>query len=226
MRTYNVTITGITPLLMHADDVEWADAMNEWKDDPENRKKSKAGDDRTPAWRWIGGLYHDGKHIAMPSDNLMRCMMEGGAMVPVPGGRNGKTFKSQTQSGMMVSEPYWKLQVRTGALVEIAAIDALRKVERFAEHKKAAQDLGFALLVKRARVGASKHIRVRALFSEWSCRGQINVWDEQIDRSVLQQVLAYSGRGKGLCEWRPGGRTPGSFGMFEATVSEVKGATP
>lgn len=221
MRAYPVKLKGLTPLLMHADDVEWADAMNEWKDDPANRKKSKAGDDRTPAWRWIGYLYHDGEHVALPADNLMRCMMEGGALVPVPGGRNGKTFKAQTQSGMMVAEPYWKVHAGAGRLVPLGPIDALRNVERFADHKAAALEMAFALHVKRARVGAAKHIRVRPLFSEWSCAGLVNVWDDQIDRGVLQQVLTYAGRGKGLCEWRPGGRTPGSFGMFEATVGEA-----
>src|SRR5690606_31225901 len=89
MRTYQVTITGKTPLLMHWDNIEWADRMAAWKDDPKNQKLSKAGEDRTPAWRWIGSMYHDDDKVSMPSDNLMRCFMEGGAMVPVPGGKSG-----------------------------------------------------------------------------------------------------------------------------------------
>lgn len=91
MRTYRVTITGTFPLLMHADNIEWADEMEAWKNDPASKKKSKAGDDRSPAHRWIGSVYHDGKVVGIPNDNLMRALMEGGAMVPVPGGKNGKT---------------------------------------------------------------------------------------------------------------------------------------
>ena len=117
MRKYEVTLTGTTPLLMHWDNIEWADQMDAWKNDPANRKDSRAGDDRSPAWRWIGSCYHDGKHITIPSDNLMRSMMEGGAMVPVPGGKNGKTFKAQTQSGMMVSESDWPVLVDRKSVV-------------------------------------------------------------------------------------------------------------
>jgi hypothetical protein len=110
MRTYNVTITGVTPLLMHQDNIEWSDRMDAWKNDPKNKKSGKAGDDRSPAYRWIGSTYHDGTHVALPADNIMRCLMEGGAMVLVPGGRNGKTFKAQTQSGIVLAEAFWRLE--------------------------------------------------------------------------------------------------------------------
>jgi hypothetical protein len=33
---------------------------------------------------------YDGERIVMPCDNIMRALMEGGAMVPVPGGKMGK----------------------------------------------------------------------------------------------------------------------------------------
>lgn len=221
MRKYHITITGTTPLLMHPDDIDWADKMEAWKSDPANKKGSKAGDDRSPAWRWIGNLYHDGTHVAMPCDNLMRCLMEGGAMVPVPGGKNGKTFKAQTQSGMMVNEAYWPLMVDGGALIPIAEVHRLMEVEDFAEHKRAVEALGFELFVKRAKIGASKHIRVRPRFKSWTLQGTVSVWDEQITERVLADVLKYAGQYKGLGDWRPGGKTPGSCGMFEAKVQAV-----
>jgi hypothetical protein len=217
MRKYNVTITGTTPVLMHWDNIDWADQLDAWKNDPGNKKTSKAGDDRSPAWRWIGSTYHDGTLVGMPNDNLMRCLMEGGAMVPVPGGKSGKTFKAQTQSGMMVNEPYWPMEI-DGAHVPMAEITKLMTVEDFAVHKAAALDLGFRLHVKRAKIGASKHIRVRPCFDHWTLRGSVSVWDEQITERVLSDVLRYAGQYKGLGDWRPGGRTPGSFGMFTAEV--------
>jgi hypothetical protein len=217
MRTYKVTFTGKTPLLMHHDNIEWADFMDEWKSDPANKKHSKAGDDRTPAWRWLGCCYHDGKLLGIPSANIMRCLMEGGAMVPVPGGKSGKTFKAQTQSGMMSQEPLWPLKVENDTITW-KSIEQLKDVPKFAAHKKAAQDLGFDLLIKRAKIGSSKHIRVRPQFSNWSISGTFVIWDEQLDDKALLNILEYAGQYKGLCDWRPGGRTPGPYGTFEARL--------
>ena len=219
MRTYNVTITGQTPLLMHSDNIEWADFMDEWKSNPANKQTSKAGDDRSPAWRWIGCCYHDGSVLGMPAANIMRAIMEGGAMVPVPGGKMGKTFKSQTQSGMMCREAVWPISVG-GSTIDWKDIEEMRHKAKFADHKQAANELGFDLLVKRAKIGASKHVRVRPQFPVgWSVSGTIIVWDEQIDDKALAQILDYAGQYKGLGDWRPGGKTPGPYGRFEAKIS-------
>jgi hypothetical protein len=217
METYKVTITGKTPLLMHADNIDWADSMAAWKEDPENTNSGKAGDDRTPAWRWIGCLYHDGESVCMPSDNLMRCAMEGGAMVPT--GKGKKTFKAQSQSGMMIGEPFWKLKINgSGATIDMAKINPLLKEKNFTVHREAVADLGFALFLKRAKIGAAKHVRVRPRFDAWSATGTINVWDEQITKQVLRNILTYAGQYKGLGDWRPGSKTPGALGMFSAEV--------
>lgn len=194
MRVYNVIINGKTPLLMHNDDVEWADKMEAWKNDPKNKKGSKAGDDRSRAWRWIGATYMDDECIAIPSDNLMRCLMEGGAMVPVPGGRSGKTFKSQTQSGLVIGEWYWPLDPR----ITRADIDALIKEDDFSAHKERCNELGFSLFIKRTRIGQAKHIRVRPRFDNWAASGTIAVTDAQITETVLQDILTYAGQYKGL----------------------------
>jgi hypothetical protein len=218
MRTYSITITGKTPLLMHYDNIEWADFMDRWRSDPANKKVSKAGDDRSPAWRWLGSVYHDSQRVVMPQENLMRSIMEGGAMVPVPGGKMGKTFKAQTQSGMMSVEPCWPLLVG-GREIAWADIERLKDEQDFERHKEAVRALGFGLLVKRAKIGTSKHIRVRPEFpAEWQLRGHIAVWDEQITKDALQTILDFAGRYKGLGDWRPGGRTPGPFGTYEARV--------
>ena len=218
IRTYPVTLTGKTALLMHHDNIEWADFMEEWKADPANKKGSKAGDDRSPAWRWLGCCYHDGKNLCIPQANIMRALMEGGAMVPVPGGKMGKTFKSQTQSGMMSVEPAWTLIIN-GKPIAWSDIERMKDVASFAEHKKIANELGFELLVKRAKIGMSKHVRVRPQFAAgWQAKGSLAVWDEQIDEKSLASILEYAGQYKGLCDWRPGGKTPGPYGTFEAEI--------
>lgn len=223
MRQYLFSITGTTPLLMHSDSIDWADHMAEWKSKPDNKKLGVAGDDRSPPWRWIGYTYHDSKHVGIPRENLMRCFMEGGAMVPVPGGRSGKTFKAQTQSGMSPLEMFFKLTLANGKTVPWSAIADLEENEAynssFKAQREAAHALGFDLMVKRAKVGQNKHIRVRPVFDAgWSLTGTLSVWDEQITKEVLASVLEFAGKYKGIGDWRPGARTPGGYGIFTAEI--------
>lgn len=222
MRYYDIEIIGNQPLLMHNDNIEWADRMDAWKADKNNRKKSKAGDDRTPAFRWIGYLYKDqeDQRITIPTENIMRSMMEGGAMVPVPGGRSGKTFKAQSQSGIIPVDADWPLLVN-GDEVPYEPIKSLLNVEAFSDHMAAVQQLGFKLFVKRARIGQQKHIRVRPMFTLWSSKGTMMVQDDQITDEILRDIILCAGMYKGLCDWRPGSKTPGTYGTFVANVTRV-----
>lgn len=220
MKPYQITITGSTPLLMHHDNIQWADAMDAWSKVPDNKKLCKPGDDRTPAWRWLGNLYHDGKRIVIPQENIMRAIMEGGAMVPVPGGRNGKTFKAQTQSGIICATPTLPLLVN-GKELPMERLAALEGETDFAVHSATAAALGFGLLVKRAKIGQAKHVRVRPVFAQWAATGQFIVTDEQITADILCSILDCAGRYKGLGDWRPGSKTPGVYGMFKADVKPI-----
>jgi len=218
MREYQIRLTGKTPLLMHRDNIEWADFMDAWRVDPANKNAGKAGDDRTPAWRWLGCLYHDGNVIGLPAENIMRSIMEGGVMVPVPGGKNGKTFKSQTQSGMRCGETLWPIEINGGQL-SWPDTEKLKDETDFKTHRTACEGRGFALNVKRAKVGQSKHIRVRPEFpAGWTAEGTILVWDNQITPDTLSLILDYAGQYKGIGDWRPGGKTPGPYGIFTAEI--------
>src|SRR5262245_5678031 len=207
IRQYSVKLEGLTPILMHWDNIDWADQMEAWKNDPANKGKSRAGDDRTPAFRWIGSVYHDGENVCISSDNMARCLMEGGALVPVPTGKNGKTFKAQTQSGMKVDDMFIPLLV-SGKTIAWKSIDTLRKVPVFTDHLDRVNALGFKLFTKRVRIGAAKHIRVRPRFDNWILEFSISVWDDAITEAVLKQIFDYAGMYKGLCDWRPGSKTP------------------
>lgn len=216
MKTAEVMITGTTPLLMHADNIDWADKMELWKNDPKNKKKSKAGDDRTPPWRWIGCLNHDENILTIPSEYIMRCMMEAAAQVPT--GKGQKTFKSQSQSGLLCQEFHWPLLV-AGKTVSIDDVKALMDDElTFYDHIEQIKTMGFELFTKRARIGQAKHIRVRPRFNSWSTLGSITIIDDQITKSILGQFMDIGGQYKGLGDWRPGAKTPGPFGMFTAVV--------
>jgi len=215
MKTVQVEITGTTPLLMHSDNIDWADKMTAWKDDPKNKKFSKAGDDRTPPWRWIGCLYHDGNIITMPNENIMRCIMEGATQVFT--GKGQKTFKAQSQSGLLCNDFHWPFIVN-GKTILLKDIQDFIKFDTFKENIEAAECLDIELFVKRARIGQSKNIRVRPRFNAWSVSGQITIIDKQITPEILQTILEISGQYKGLGDWRPGAKTPGAFGMFKAVV--------
>lgn len=228
-RTYKVTLTGESPLLLHRDNVNWAEAMKAWCADPNNKKLSAAGDDRTPAHRWIGCLYVNAGLLVVDSDNLMSMLRDGGAKCPT--GKGNKTFKRETQSGIVVNEIGWPIQVsgshipynRVAAPNAELVVSDLLKEQSFETHCAKAEQLGFSLFVKRAGVNGAKHIRVRPRFDAWSLSGTLTVLDETITTEILQLILTHAGAYAGLGDWRPSSpKKPGPFGRFTAAIKEIK----
>lgn len=211
-------LIGKSPLLMHNDNFRWADQLKEWLKIPENKKKSIAGDDRTPAFTWLGYLYLDQGFVAMPSDNIMAMLREGGAKCPT--GQGKKTFKAQTQSGIIPSKISFPLLVN-GAEIPAAPFLALKDEEDYPTHHKTCEGYGFELFEKRARIGMAKHIRVRPRFNNWSVEGEIDITDEMLTAEVVEMIFRFAGRYCGLGDWRPSSAQPGQFGMFDAKVIEV-----
>lgn len=225
MDKYRITLTGGSPLLMHHDNIEWADTMKVWGKDPANKKDSIAGDDRSPAFRWIGALYvgtpPDTKEVqvVMPSDNLMTMLREGGKQCPT--GKKGGSFKARTQSGILIESLCWAFEVN-GERIPYAPIKAAMSKKNFEDHEKLVAELGFKLLVKRAQVGTAKHVRVRPMFKDWVVRGELLVVDDMITKDVLVNILTFAGAYSGLCDWRPGApRSPGQFGRFTPEIEEL-----
>ena len=223
MKRYQVVLTGLTPLIMHRDNLAFAEEISAWAKDPANKMNSKAGDDRTPPWIWIGYLYHDGKKITMDSDNIMTMLREGGAKVKTGNGK--ETFKKLASSGLLMDNINADLFIN-GAEIQIEKIKALIGNLDFNEHLQAVKALGFDLLVKRAKIGQAKHVRVRPIFRDWQVKYEINVLDEEvsgISKDVLALIHAQAGALIGLGDWRPGSpKSPGSFGKFSAVIKGVK----
>ena len=218
-KTYQVTLTGATPLLMHRDSISWDERVKAWTRDPIHRKESEAGDDRTPAWKWLGCLYHDGERLVMDADNLMAMLRDGGTKCPAKKGRG--SLKAATQSGILVNEIGWPLLVG-GAEVPCQGLFLLQDETDFSRHEEVAEAMGFSLFVKRARIGTSKHIRVRPRFDSWACSGTVTLLDPQISGDVLSMVLTTAGLQVGLGDWRPGSPSkPGQFGRFSAEVKAL-----
>lgn len=214
-RTARFTLTGTTPLLMHADDVEKADLLDEWRKAPRNKGLSKAGDDRSPPWAWQTYCYTDSDgNLAMPTDNLMVMLRQAGAKMIL---KKQTTFKAITQSGLLITDetvPFLNGGKTVSLLPFIEARD-----EKFADQKEMARKAGFDLHVKRARVGTAKHVRVRPIFRSWSVSGEIQILSQEITFENLEMLFDIAGSG-GLCDWRPSSKTPGRFGMFEAKVTK------
>lgn len=210
---YRFELTGVTPILFHADDVEAADELGKWRKDPAHKNISVPGDDRSPAWTWITYLHHDGEHLAVPADVIMAALRFAGGQIIMKG---QKTFKAASQSGLCVLDEFCEFRGPKGR-VAIADIHAFQD-EPFAVHAQRVKDLGFRLFVKRGTIGKSKNIRVRARFEEWSIRGRIEVLDEVITADVLRTMFEIAGSKAGFLDWRPNCSKPGPYGRATAKV--------
>lgn len=215
----NFKLTGLTPLLIHADDVEATDSISAWRKSHENREISKAGDDRSPAWTWITYLYTDGKQLVIPADVVSAALRS--AAVEIKTGKGNKNYKALSQSGMLIVQPTMPLLVN-GDPISFAPIEALLEDNHFENHKTLARELGFELFVKRAKVNQSKHVRVRARIENWSLEGQVKVISPNIPFEVVVQMFDIAGPTKGMLDWRPSSpKSPGPFGCFSSEVSKA-----
>lgn len=216
---FEFTLTGQTALLMHYDDVPWADAIDAWRLDAANTKKKgeKSGDDRRPAWTWLGYCYHDGKNISMPSFNLTAAFKKAGARVPL--GRQ-KTFKEIAVSGILFDQEHLAF-TNNGKPVPVAKLLKLSDEPLFTKHIEVAAAHGIKLDVRRVPIGQSKHVRVRPRFEEWEVSGTLEVIASEIDAAILDAIFTQVGRG-GLCDWRPTSpRSPGPFGISKHKLKRV-----
>lgn len=209
------TLTGQSSMLMHADNIIEADALEAWRKDPKNKNISRAGDDRSPAWTWQSYLYHDGEHVVIPSDNLMACLRTAGTQLIL---KKQTTFKAVTQSGMLCESEFLELSTSAGKL-SIADIVSIRDLE-FYQQAEWAEKHGFRLFAKRAKVGSSKHIRIRPRFDRWTVKGVMIVTAPELIFAVVQKLFELAGN-IGLCDWRPSSGKPGPFGMFRSEVVQL-----
>ena len=224
MKRYQIELTGTTPLIMHRDNLGFSEKVRVWQKDPANKELSVAGDDRSPAWTWIGSLYHDEKFITMSADNLATCIREGGAKVPTGKNKGDQSYKKLSQSGIVLDTPEYTLLV-DGEQIPLDPIRELIGNTTFADHMAEVEGLGFELLVKRAKVMMSKHVRVRPLFRNWKVVGTITILDEDmfgLTQDVVQMILNQAGNFCGLGDWRPGSpKSPGFYGKFTTRLTSI-----
>lgn len=213
---YEFELTGISSLLVHADNVVAADDLIRWRKDPGNKSVSVAGDDRSPAWTWQTYLYGDGKHVAMLADALMVALRFAGAKMTM---KKQESFKAATQSGIVIDQEFLPILGAKG-LVKMADIDKLKN-KSFEEQSEAVLNLGFKLDVRRAVVGTSKHVRVRPRFDEWTLKGSLDVNEPAITHEVLVQLFEIAGNRSGIGDWRPSAKKSGTYGRFVAQLTPL-----
>lgn len=206
------------PLLMHWDNIEGGDTLKEWRQDGANKNQSVPGDDRSPAWTWHTYLYNDGENVTIPQDNVMAALMAGGVQVIL---KKQKTFKELSQSGILIATEHLRFEYADGKQLALADVAAMRDLP-FAKQADECRKLGFRLFCKRAKVGNSKHVRVRPRFDEWRVSGELMVVSADLPFDKLELIFNYAGRA-GLCDWRPNSpKRPGPYGMFEAKLKKSK----
>jgi hypothetical protein len=214
---YKFQIQSITALLLHNNNILERDRLDGIR---KKMKGGKAGDDRSPPESWKTYLYSSDEtsNICMPAENLMAALLLAGMKCKV-GGK--ETLKTHSQRIMLDRLDYDLLF--DGKPLPKSAIDNIDG--EFGEHAVAARELGFRLLVKPATVGATKHIRVRPMFGQWSCAGTFEIEDDDasiLNKSALVDLFSTAGRLVGLGDWRPSSpKRPGPYGRFTATVEKV-----
>lgn len=210
-------LVGTMPLLMHWDNIEGGDLLKEWRQSPENKNQSVPGDDRSPGWTWQTYLYTDGENVTMPADNIMGALMYGGTQVIL---KKQKTYKELSQSAILIDAEHCRFTYDSGKVLSMADVLAMKE-QPFSKQAELCRKLGFRLFCKRAKIGTSKHVRVRPRFDSWKVSGELEVSSPDLPFDRLEAIFGYAGRA-GLCDWRPNSpKRPGPYGQFESVVKRI-----
>lgn len=220
MASFSFELAGTTPLLMHQDSIDGADIVKAWRDDPQNKGMQRPGDDRSPAWGWIYCLYLDGDgKICIPSANLATGLMLAGGYLSAG---KGRTMKRSAAAGLFIPDEFLTLLVDGKEIDGSQFFDKLDESD-FDGYRARCSKLGFELWAKRAKVGQSKHIRVRPRFNSWAVRGRIETILPEFTEEIVGQLFDITGKRIGLGDWRVGSpKSPGPFGQFAAKIKASK----
>lgn len=184
MKDVKIKITGIRPLVLHNGLL--ADPTNPYtlaiKKITSKGSKKLTEHDYTERDRleWLGGLYWSESlnAIALPSDNIERCIQEGAKK-----NRLGKDFAA----AVFVSES------------EVAVDHRLSGQTREAMYSEPAYTLR-----KGVKVQLSRIIRIRPMIpTGWSLTFTVEFDESIVNRNAVIQALTEAGALVGLGDWRP-----------------------
>ena len=231
MRIVTMTLASATELLMDRDNISFAEKIVRWQKDPTNSDQQSPGDDRAPAWGWLGKLHYDEmtKRVGLPQSMLLACLRASGVLIPHPTAKYGKTLKEASQAGLQFTTTLCPLLVRRpddpgwGVIDYEALFHKLEAEDDFMVHEEVVKQFGFRLDVRRAHPQPNRaHVRVRPMFAPWRCICEVRVLDEVFTDAVLMQMFQIAGNAKGIGNWRPSTRKAGAYGLFTVEMGIPK----
>lgn len=224
MKKYNVKLTGLDTMLWNRDNFRFDAEVSKWQKGPSGRDCPR-GDDRFPAWKWIGKIYHDAteKSFALCCDEVISAVLsEAGKGITMSG---KKTYKEPAKTAIEYINDYAEIKLR-GKPIPFSPFKKLftGDVTDMDEHTEIAQKHGIDIDIRRVSMGGSKHVRCRPLIPVgWTAEFSMSVDDEIIDKNTLKQLFHIAGTRKGIGDWRPGSpKSPGKHGRFNAEIKEMK----
>lgn len=177
-------LRGVSPLLMH--NGQTADPLNRFSKELKavTKKRNKTDEDYAEVSRieWHAALYVNAKgELILPSVQIESCIYDGAKISKL-----GKAFKSS-------------VFVNDDALLNVGT------------KKKAADLWGDDRYrdVRGVRVGQSRVMRTRPIFSEWQCSFEVLFDDQQVNDSDVRRAISNAGMRVGIGDFRP------KFGRFE-----------
>jgi hypothetical protein len=222
-RTVTLTLRSATELLMDRDNISYSERLVRWQKDPTNADQQVPGDDRAPAWGWLGKLHYDEatKLVGLPQSMLLACLRAAATTIPHPTAKGGKTLKELSQAGIQFTKTSFPLLVhrpQDGQWRPIPYDELAHKLGDeldFVVHEEVVKQFGFRLDVRRSKPQYNRsHVRVRPMFAPWRCVCEMRVMDDVLTDAVLMQMFEIAGSSKGIGNWRPSNGRAGSYGIF------------
>ena len=190
MYNVSVSVKGTAPLLQHRF------PMPNYKSMGKGGKKVTGAVDYTEEWREYFYSNGDGE-IYQPAVHFESTMIKAAVNFKITGKR-GKTYKDLFKSAVFVSPEMIPHDIKIPDELDEDGDKPLYLDLR-------------PVVVNRARV-----VRIRPAFSPgWKLEFEIECLDDQINESLLQDVLDYAGKTVGIGDYRP------RFGRFDVIKFEV-----
>lgn len=192
MKSLTIDIVGASPLLMHADTLSNPlDPRTKFHKELTSKKK-KTDEDHVAISRseWAAAMhFRDGIGPCLPTMMIRACLIAGAKY-----NKLGMQFKKSTLS----LDEVCRLEYDGPR-----DIDAMWEDGRFCDTRS-------------VKVGTSRVMRSRPLFTSWGCSMNLLIDPEQIEVEQVVTALDLAGRLCGLGDFRPA--CGGMFGRFSATV--------
>lgn len=198
MMNIDITIAGVSPLLVHAftDEDQLAASSG-------SRKSSAAGSRGTPyeqAEKHLHISEQDGKPI-MPQPNLQSCIIAAGAFF-----KNGRSKITTMRSSLIPACVFWNdtefpLISKGGWSVDTRAVRIPATGGRIQRH--------------------------RPCFFDWSVKFDVDLDTSEMHQSLFREIVDAAGQKVGLCDFRPATKGPfGRFVVTNWVESEAQAPQP